>query len=282
VASNFRNFATWILQRGISYRDRNRRHTVVFRGNHVSYFFARPIRADDETMEAFRCRLKKWRSRLPRGSTLSIVLALAHEAFVRAGEKDEAAAELTCNELEKVVSLSAQQKTLCAQLPAKPALQWIVIDHHIGTSHRHRIKRSESDLPEWERNRNTVRTQVSRLKRKCENFDQLFDASYGRYLYDNRSDEWFRQNEPAYRERFERNRKDPVMANSFLIASEACELARMYRNVGRVADAVPLYQFALEFWRTHGDQWPHLRADNIRKLQEEIETLPSNAGRLPC
>jgi hypothetical protein len=53
------------------------------------------------------------------------------------------------------------------------------------------------------------------------------------------------------------------MAGSFLLASEAWGLARMYRDSGRQGDALPLFHFALEQWKLESTEfqpigWPQV------------------------
>lgn len=256
----------------------NRPGTITFTGNHMRLTFTVPVRGEHESTEEFRSRQKEFFSRLPRASTASQVLALAHEAFVRSGAKDEAAAELTLTALARVTGWSLEDRDLYAQFPFKTPLNWIVFKHRIGITRRsHRTRRKKSVLRERERNVNTIRTQVSRYKRGHQHFDQLFQSWYGSYLYELDWVEWFRSHESIRLEQFESHRRDPALADSFLLACEAATLARMYWYSGREAEALPLYELALAMWKTCGTTWPKPRFDVVACLQKEIESL----SRLP-
>ena len=279
---------SWLLARVAFRKSGLVNRAVVFVGNHVCHYYVLPVQAEGEADDAFEQRVDEfWRS-LPRRSDLSLWLSMAHEAFLPTDgtNKDKraflpsddtneantyAAASLVLEELEgAVVARSAQQKKLFGKL----GIQWTAITSPFGSTGRgYRSKGKQAGVSEAYRRAETVRTQVSRFKRKCTRFWKLLKTWYDCYLYDQRRDEWFQRFEASTRGRFEKNRNDPVMADSFLIASEAVELGRLYRDFGNPQEALPFFHFALGFWNDHGGRWPHLKAEALRQIRQDLESL---------
>jgi hypothetical protein len=300
LAASYRRFTTWALQ-NIGYRDLTDVRACVFSGNHVGFRFYPPVREKEEPSIRFQQRRKEFLSRIPRGSTLSMSLALADEAYRGCGCTQRTAARLTLKELRSVQRFSIEHRQ---GLYKQMGISWFELNHSIGTSRRsHRTKRRKSILTTAEqqrmaltgdfrtearlRNEESVRGLINRFCQKQQNFNQLFEVWWRCYVTDNSTDEWYQDNERGLKERFERMKQDPELSGSPWIAYLAGGLARMYWQFGRLAEAQVLYQSALDFWQTDIETWPQwhnldkqkrlhvrqLKAHNVQQLQEALQDL---------
>src|SRR5689334_18923424 len=109
MTASYRRCATWLLQ-NVAYRDLTEERAFVFRGNHVCFWFSRPIQGEGESDEIFQLRKKDVLNRIPRGSTLSMFLALADECYRRCGLTQRTAARSTLRELRLVLRSSTEHK----------------------------------------------------------------------------------------------------------------------------------------------------------------------------
>src|ERR1035438_6448600 len=171
MALPFRKFARYVL-RDLSQRvkttDNDR---VTLNGNQVSRQFVWPVRGERETQEKFTSRIVKFRSDVSRGTDQAYRLALAHEAFVRAGDNVSVAAVRILEKLKKLPGLSARVRVLWAKLGISHKLLW----PKIGTTRRgHRTKRKKIGYPAYYRQVEMIRSEVSRYKKKHADFDQAF------------------------------------------------------------------------------------------------------------
>src|SRR3989442_765267 len=96
----YREFAGWILSDLAERTETEYADRIVFSGNHIYCQIMLPVQAENETRGQFASRSKDFRTRLPRRSDLSRRIALAMEAFGRAGEKTWSAASLILEELK--------------------------------------------------------------------------------------------------------------------------------------------------------------------------------------
>jgi hypothetical protein len=217
-------------------------------------------------------------------------LALADECYRKCGATQRTAARLALKELRSVQEWSTKHKK---RLYGPMGIAWRSVESSIGTSHRsRRIKRKKPLLTpaeqkraaltgiitteEFKRNVESVRGLVNRFRRENPNFNQLFESWYANYLSQNPTDEWFQRIEPGLRERFERMKADPEILGSPQVAFTAGGLGRMYAQFGRSADAETLYRFALDFWQTRGEQWPHWQVDGVQHLKRALQDLGVN------
>jgi hypothetical protein len=128
MALPYREFGTWVLSDLAERSATEHSDRVIFRGNHISHHFMLPVETEMETAEEYSTRLEQFRKRLPRGSDLSRRLALATEAFVRAGEKDWSAANLVSEERARSSSFCTwaviQAESICRLNPRPRSLSW--------------------------------------------------------------------------------------------------------------------------------------------------------------
>ena len=82
----YREFAAWILSDLSERTETEYADRITFSGNYINEQWVLPVRAENETAEQFALRLKEFHKLIPRHSDLSTRIALAVEAFVRAGE----------------------------------------------------------------------------------------------------------------------------------------------------------------------------------------------------
>ena len=188
----YREFATWTLQDLAvrkKYADR-----ITFEGNHVSAQCALPVRSAGETPEQFVARKRKFWKDLPRHSDLSERLALAFEAFRRAGEKDYGAAYCVLRILrEAPAQKRAEYERLGIGYAYRP------IDSAVGATRRgRRQKRKRRRISPEERQAESIRAQASRFIRKRENFEALFlnRLESFRYIF-GKDTEWYVEAEKA-------------------------------------------------------------------------------------
>ena len=267
MGATYRGFMAWILER-VTYRVKTGRgESAVFRSNRVARTYSWPVQRGDENDEAYRGRKREFQ--VPRGSDLSLMLALADEALQKEGYKSDYSTRVILTELEALARKSGWNE----EEYRKRHIPWLAFRNPFGSSNRSRRSNPvKSSLSKFERSCETVRTQVARYKKKHKDFDKEFDLWWNMYRYDVRDERWFEEKEPGYRERFECNRRE-LGDDNRMVAMEAGGLAQLYQEFGRDEQALPLLKFALKFWRTHGEKWPHDQTEAVRKLEEEIRTL---------
>ena len=194
----YREFAVWLLSDLSERTETEYTDRITFSGNHISEQWVRPVKLANETAQQFAVRLKQFHKLIPRLSDLSERMALAVEAFVRAGETKWSAASLVRDQLERVPELSARQQLHWA----KRRVSHKQIKPAIGTTRRgHRSKSKKAGIPAYYRKVETVRTQASRFRRKCANFERLFESKFETYRFQFCPDDWYAEAEPVYLQR---------------------------------------------------------------------------------
>jgi hypothetical protein len=189
----YREFATWTLQDLAvrkKYADR-----ITLEGNHVSAQYVLPVRWAGETPEQFVARKRKFWKDLPRHSDLSERLALAFEAFRRAGENDYGAAYCVLTILrEAPAQKRAEYERLGIGYAYRP------IDSAFGATRRgRRQKRKRRRISPEERQAESIRAQASRFIRKRENYEALFLNRLESFKYTFwRDTEWYAEAEKSY------------------------------------------------------------------------------------
>jgi len=197
-------FATWMLLR-VSFRNNGRERRVraigdnselspiIFSGNFLTRFFVPPSRSDFGTDAAFEEEKRKWRSHVPRGSDSSLILSIAHEAFVRDGYKTWQAAYMVFEALKTVACLPGECKKWCA----KRGIHLTATKFRIGVSSRgRRTRRKKSGFTPIDRRVNTLLAEVSRFKRQHKEFGRLYDAWFGAFRDDFcRDADWYVEQE---------------------------------------------------------------------------------------
>jgi hypothetical protein len=189
----YRELATWTL-RDLAKRKRLD-DRVTLEGKHVSAQFLRPVRLADERAEQFAVRTRNFWKSLPRQSDRSERLALACEAFHRAGEKTYSAAYHVLEILRVAPTRKRGEHNRlgigCAYKPIKFAL---------GTTRRgHRRKRKKRGVTNAERQAESIRAQASRFIRRHKNFEALFLARLGSFKYTFwRDSQWYADAEKSY------------------------------------------------------------------------------------
>ena len=243
----YREFAAWILSDLSERTETEYADRITFSGNYINEQWVLPVRAENETAEQFALRLKEFHKLIPRHSDLSTRIALAVEAFVRAGETKWSAASLVWDQLEKVPKLSAAEQLQWAKL----GISHKHIKPAIGTTRRgHRSKRKKTGSPAYYRQVETVRTQASRFKRKCTNFETLFERKFATYRFRFFRDDWYAEAEPVYLQRLadceqmygsEPSRLMTPLSGgrdaSNVVVSDILSLAWLYLQWGKYAQA---------------------------------------------
>ncbi|MBN1458485.1 MAG: hypothetical protein JXA57_03050 [Armatimonadetes bacterium] len=239
---------------------------VVFYGNHVTHTYILPIQGPHEDNETFAERRRKFR--IPRKWTLSLVVAVAHEALTRQGHTDESAAAELLEELDMLAS-GWKKPRFCGERK----INWRTFENPFGTSARsHRSRPKRADMTDADRRRTSLRCEVARVKSKHEDFGRLFEQCRNEYRSQFPDQDWFDESEAVYRARIDRLRSNPGNLGVF----DMCQiggLGQLYLEVGRVSEALSLFKEALRLWKTDGQMWPHQQADAIRALEERIQML---------
>ena len=267
MALSFRKFARYIL-RDLSQRvkttDTDR---VTLNGNQISRQFVLPVRGERETQEEFTSRMVKFRRDVPRGTDQAYRLALAHEAFVRAGDNAFVAAVRVLEKLKKLPGLSARVRALWAKLgishkPLRPK---------IGTTRRgHRTKRKKTGYPAYYRQVEMIRSEVSRYKKKHADFDQAFAKEF--VLYRSifcRDSELCAAEEAMYRDLLARCETGLSPCHQ-LTATYTVNLARVLHEQGKFDESIPIY------WLGLARSWaarlaPHYRESVTSSILRDIE-----------
>jgi len=271
---------------------------IVFSGNHISRSFIRPMKDEQETGEAFARRLKEFHDHLPRKSDQSFRLALASEAFVRAGMTKTAAAALVWKELQRAPGRSALlQRRIAARLEMRPDDASSIIreiQFSIGATKRgQRTSRKKRGIEPEDRIVNTVRTEVSRYRREHDDFNYRFEAEFASFLeklYDYtscgetevtrelrsirdalRQTTWYRGLEDSYRKRLSCLESDRDLGQyDHSTAAATAVLARHLHDQRRWDEAAQLYVLALERWGRATPVTEARRQTAIRLLNEEL------------
>ena len=267
MALPFRKFACYIL-RDLSQRVKttdNDRATL--NGNQISRQFVWPVRGERETQEKFTARMAKFRSDVPRGADQAYRLALAHEAFVRAGDNAFGAAVGVQEELKRLPGLSARDQVRWAKLgishkPLRPK---------IGTTRRgRRTKRKKTGYPAYDRQVEMIRSEVSRYKRKHADFDQAFVKEF--VLYRStfcRDSELCAAEEAMYRDLLARCETGLSPCHQ-LTATYTINLARVLHEQGKFDESIPVYWLGLaRSWAA--DLAPHYRESVTCSILSDIE-----------
>jgi hypothetical protein len=245
----YKEFAGYILDGFAERVEKSKKDAVILNGDHVSRQFVLPVRREPETLEAFEARMVDFRKLLPRGNDQSYRLALAHEAFIRAGEGPSLAALSVFQELEK-----------------RPQVKF-----KIGTTRRgRRRKKKRPGFSATTRKVEMIRAEVSRYKREHEDFTGAFAKELG--LYRNtfcRDAELYAQEESMYRDLLAKCEKDLSPCHQ-LTATYTVNLARALHEQRRFDDAIPMYR--LGFARSMAARWaPHHRPLVMSSILAEIK-----------
>jgi hypothetical protein len=242
MALPFRKFACYVL-RDLSERvkttDDDR---VTLNGNQISRQFVLPVRGERETQEEFAARMVKFRSDVPRGTDQAYRLALAHEAFVRAGDNVSVAAVRVLEELKRLPGLSERDRVLWDKLgishkPLRPKL---------GTTRRgHRTKRKKTGYSACYRQVEMIRSEVSRYKKKHKDFDQAFAKEFVLYRsMFGRDSEFCAAEEAMYRDLLARCETGLSLCHQ-LTATYTVNLARVLHEQGKFDESIPIYWLGL-------------------------------------
>lgn len=276
----YREFSSYVLG-DLAVRAEQQEHIdrITFYGNHVSRQFVKPRKEDFETSEAFALSMKEFRKRLPRHSDQSYRLALAFEAFTRAGEKDESAADLIWEEMKRAPARSAKEQERWAevgiQIPHKPT------QFNIGATRRgRRTKRRRRVISPIDPNPcvATIRVQASRYISEHMDFEHRFNTEFGAFrsrFY--RDAEWYAEQEHECKLEIARLQEYlaaaqsgqvprapwamPVAEWEHLKAANMCptaadvamrvvNLALLYHEQGKYSDAETCYYRAVELYRS--------------------------------
>jgi tetratricopeptide (TPR) repeat protein len=189
----YTEFATWTLQ-DLAFRTKHD-DRITFEGNHVSAHFPIPVRSANETDERFASRTADFWKSLPRLSDLSERLALAFEAFRRAGEKTYSAAHLVLKILEQAPAQKrAEYKSQGIGYAYKP-----IDSARENTRRGCRRKPKKQGMSHDERQAESIRAQASRFIRSHKNFDALFSSRLGSFRHSVcRDTEWYAEAENGF------------------------------------------------------------------------------------
>ncbi|MDP2998271.1 MAG: tetratricopeptide repeat protein [Bryobacterales bacterium] len=266
----YREFCEWILgdlaRRGPSkHEDR-----VVFEGNHISHQMLRPIQSPDESDEDYRQRVRAFQRALPRASDFSRRIALAFEAFSRAGDKSLVAAHFILERLDGAVERSRALKNELAEL----GLAYRPLDVPLGTTKRHLRRRPKTSRLSMEDARvETIRTQALRFMRKCAGFDQLFEREFRRFRAEYYRDaEWCGEEEVGLRA----NLKDceaQLGPTDPWTAMMTRNLARLLQKQGKVEEAESVFRLALERWKSASSVPDERRREAIGSIEQALSQL---------
>jgi hypothetical protein len=83
---------------------------------------------------------------------------------------------------------------------------------------------------------------------------------------------WLLEPGRRQRTRIESNHWDPVIHWQFL-ATDLWALGRLHARIGEGVEAKALLERALDIWKTHGHQLPHVQARALIELEQEITQL---------
>jgi tetratricopeptide (TPR) repeat protein len=236
----YSEFATWTLQDLAvrkKYADR-----ITFEGNHVSAQCVLPVRWAGETPEQFVARKRKFWKDLPRHSDLSDRLALAFEAFRRAGENDYGAAYCVLKILrEAPAQKRAEYERLGIGYAYRP------IDSAFGATRRgRRQKRKRRRISPEERQAESIRAQASRFIRKRENYEALFLNRLESFKYIFwRDTEWYVEAEKSCLARVAAFEKlnEPF---DWWCAMPLPQAAHLYHEQGKFPEALVYYRKAID------------------------------------
>jgi hypothetical protein len=274
MALPYREFGTSVLSDLAIRETENDR--ITFRGNHVSAQHPFPARLQGETDKEFAARLAKFRTTLPRHSDFSERLALAVKAFMLAGEKSFAAADLVREILRKA---PAEMKDQYEKRGIGHAFR--PIDAPIGTTRRNRrTKRKKRGISREERQAESIRAQASRFVHDHKNFEDLLQTRLGSFRYQCcRDADWFASVEPSYIARVEafEQRREPF---DWYTAMPVAVAARFYHEQRKFPQALLYYRKAMDAARRavmHED----LRAFVLRWLELEVNRCELSEEMIP-
>lgn len=268
MALPYREFGTYFLRDlAETAKSSTRPDRITLDGNQVSRQFILPVRGELESEDDFAARLAAFKRDLPRGSDHAYRLAISHEAFRRAGEKDYAAAACVLDVLKGLPTASADDRRRWANrgVSHKP------IKSRIGTTRRgRRRKRRKPVLFADYRLIESIRSEVSRYKSRHSNFDQAFEKEFSLYrsIY-HRHVDFCAEEEAQIRALL--NRCEASLGPSHqLTATHTLNLARVLHEEGKFAEAVPVYWLALA--RCWAGSWaPHQGEISASWILRDIE-----------
>jgi len=241
LALPYRAFAFWTLY-DLARREREG-DRIMFVGNHISETHNVPVRSQSETIEQFRHRLKAFWKSLPRRSDLSERLALAYEAYRRAGEDTYSAA----HEIMKILRVAPAIKQAEYERGGV-GFAYTAIDSGLGLTNRgRRTRRKKRGVTAEERMVHSIRTQASRfIARHRDSFNVLFDERLDSFRGDfSRDAEWY-----AAAERHELARVEALEKRSdYWAAMPLGALAQLYHEQGKFPQALIYYRKALQLFR---------------------------------
>jgi len=248
---------------------------IILRGNHVSWQIQIPVRGEDEGREEYAARCKEFRKQVPRGSDLSLRLALAHEYYLRHGFSGWGAAYLVVTEAwPEALRFAAEENAEYRNVGVR--LQ--TVKRRIGTSRRgHRTKRKRDGFSALDRQVETVRTQVARFKSKHPEFDKLFEAEFRGFRYQFCRDAgWCAEAELEYR-RGLADCENELGPYDHWTAMATLSFARVLQAQGKLDDAIPVYRLAHERWGMATPVSEDRRAVALSSITDELASC--RAGR---
>jgi hypothetical protein len=263
----YRVFGTYFLHdRAESVRSDGDR--VIFNGNHISRQFIRPVQGEQESEHDFAERFAAFKKRLPRGGDQVYRRAIAHEAFLRAGEKSFGAAE----QVFEILSELPRTTELARQYWESLGVPYKTITSRIGRTRRgRRRKRKKPELCPGYRMIETIRCEVSRYKSRHPEFNQAFEneLTMFRSVYCRDSD--FCATEEANRRELLKCCENELSPCDQVTATHTIALARILHEQGKNTEALPVYWLGLV--RCWAADWaPHYRETLLSTILREIES----------
>ena len=273
MALPYWEFATWTL-RDQAIRE-NHKDRITFRGNHVSAQYVLPLRSDHETDKQFAARVRQFRKTLPRHSDRPERIALAFEAFVRAGEKTSFAARLILEILRTAPAAKrAEYQSRGIGYAYKPIEPWT------GSVRRgRRTKRKKGQMTAEERRIESIRVQASRFIRRHKHFQALFDERFSSFREAlSRDAEWYAATEKVYTARVEafEKRTGPF---EWWAAMPLPAAAYLYHEQRKFAEALQYYRKAIKAARV-ATMHENLRAFVLYWMRVGVKLCKHAAGMI--
>jgi hypothetical protein len=267
MALPYREFASYLL-RDLALREQSKyRDRITFSGNHISHQYQIPVRGQNETVDQFAARREAFRRMLPRHSDLTFRMAMAMEACRRVGDTTLAAATYVRDQLRKLRQFTATRRLELGRL----GIPYKRIKSMVGRTHRgRRSRRKQHGLTPTDREAETIRSQVSRFRRRFEGFEQRFEAEFSRYRYWYHQDaDWFAEEEARCRQLMIRCEKE-LGPNHEVTATNTFHCAHALHEQGKFDEAESLYQLALHRWHSVVDIPRDQHEDIVASILTEI------------
>jgi hypothetical protein len=265
----YREFAVYkLLDLAVRIKTKPTDRTLLH-GNHTSFQIVDPPpRGEHESPEQFGARKKEYIASIPRGSDSAERIALAHEAFVRAGNNPTDAASWVFEELQKIPNLSAKHRLRLQKLgiPYQP------FSFRFGQTRRgERRKAKRHGYSATNRQIEAIRTQSLRFKNKTQDFQRVFESQFAAFRSDYfRDAQWLDEMEPRYRA-IVRSCEEAFGLDHAATAQATYDLARLLHERRDFSAAHAMYLLAAERW-TVSAPWPEpQRAAVMSSLAVDID-----------